>query len=246
MKHLLIALAFAIAVPLTAQDDDGYVMFQTILLTAKDGKGQELNAGLKSHNAKYHQEGAERVNVWGIRSGPRTGSLLWVKGPRTWTDMDTPLEADGHMDDWRANVAPNSDGGEWEYWRLLDGISYMPEDFSLGVIVIRYFNIKSQKWDNARRNWKSIIELYEDNGWDTGVQVYSNQANAGDGRDWMVVWHHENWASMDKSRGFWDQFEEEYGIDRREYFEGWGEIAEFKGMEIMELMKDLSVGSRDD
>ncbi len=246
MKHLLIVLAFAIAVPLTAQDDDGYVMFQTILLKAKDGKGQELNAGLKAHNAKYHQEGAESVDVWGIRSGPRAGSLMWVKGPRTWTDMDTPLEADGHMDDWRANVAPNSWPGEWGFWRMVRGLSYMPEDFDPGVIVVRYFDIKQNKWGNARRQMDSVVKLYEDNGWDIGFQVYNNSANAGDGRDWMIIWFHENWASMDKSRGFFNQFDEKYEIDRDEYFELWNEATEFKGMEIMELMKGLSVMGSDE
>jgi hypothetical protein len=245
MKHLLIALAFAIAVPITAQDD-GYVMFQTITLTAKDGKGQELNAGLKAHNAKYHQDGAESVNVWAVRSGPRTGKLLWVKGPRTWTDMDTPLEGDGHMDDWRANVTPNAHMGDWGFWRQLNGMSHMPEGFTPGIAVIRYFNIKNQKGDNARRHWNSIIQLYEDNEWDMGLQIYSNQTPSGDGREWMIIWFHENWASMDKNRGFFDQFDEKYGIDRSEFFEEWNEAADFKGLEMMELMKDLSVMGSDE
>ena len=241
MKNLLLILAFFISFQVTAQEeDDGYVMYQTILLTPKDGQGQQLRAGLKGHNDQFHQEGAQAVNVWQINSGPRFGSLLWVKGPLTWTDMDAPLEEGGHMDDWRANVAPNADLEVMEFWRMADGMNYSPEGFTPELIVMRYFDIKPQKGDNASDIWDSIFKLYQEKNWDTGLQIYSNQANAGDGRDWAILWFHENWASMDKDRDFFGAYEEMYGVDRGEFFERWDGASEYKGMEIMTLVPELS------
>lgn len=246
MKNLLFVFVLLISVQLGAQEDDGYVMFQTILLTPKDGAGQDLRAGIKAHNDKFHQEGAQAVNVWQISSGPNFGSLLWVKGPLTWTDMDTPLEADGHMDDWRANVTPHADLEAMEYWRILDDMSYMPDGFAPKMIQVRYFDIQQQKGNNARHLASTHLKLYQEKNMDMGLQVFSNQANAGDGRDWAMIWYHDSWASLDKDRNYWDTYEEMFGIDRREYFEGWNEATDYKGMEMMVLVPELSVAGSDE
>ena len=246
MKNLLFVLACLLTWQLGAQDDDSYVMFQTILITPNAGQGQQLRAGLQAHNDKYHQEGTQAVNVWQINSGPRFGSLLWVKGPLTWTDMDTDLEADGHMDDWRTHVAPYGKLEVMEFWRMLDGMSYMPEDFAPSMIQIRYFDIKNQKGDNSRHLVKSYMNILSEKNVDMGFQVFGNQANADDGRDWAMIWFHDGWSSLDKSRGVWDAYEEKYGMDSREYFESWNEFTDYSGMEIMTLIPELSVAGSDE
>ena len=245
MKHLLTVLACLLILPAFAQEDDGYIMYQSILLTAKDGHAQQLTQGVKAHNEKFHTEGAQSVNVWQINSGPRAGSMFWVKGPLTWTDMDTPLDTDGHMDDWWANVTPHAHMGEWNWWRLMDDMNYVPDGFEAGVAVVRYFDIKEDKWNNAVHIWETIFKLYRENNWDMALQIYTNQANSGNDWDWAIMWHHTNWASMDKNRGFFGKYEEMYGIDRDEFFEGWNEASEFMGMEIISLRKDLSVLDND-
>lgn len=229
-----------------AQDDD-YVMYQVLRLTPKAGHNKQLIEGLKSHNAKYHgEEGKEAVNVWNIMSGPRTGSMLWVKGPRTWSDFDNPLEADGHMDDWWANVDAHADVHEWEYWGLWDGMFYMPEGMQPKVVVVRTFDIEPEKNNNARHMWEASIKVYQENNWDMGLQIYRNWANAGDDRDMAVMWFHDSWASMDKDRNYWDKYEEMYNMERREYFENWRDISNFKGMEIWTLNEDLSWSANND
>ena len=120
MKKLLIPICLIISIHLTAQEDDGYVMYQTIQLKAKSGHQMDLREGLKAHNEKFHTEGSEAVSVWNIRSGP--GGLSWVKGPMTWSSLDTPLTED-HRADWQKNVAAHADVGEFGYWKLVDGDS---------------------------------------------------------------------------------------------------------------------------
>ena len=244
MKNYLLVLLCFITFSLLAQENDNsYVMYQSLVITPKPGHGQQLRQAVKVHNAQFHREGAQTVNVWSVNSGPRIGSLLWVKGPLTWTDMDTPLEANGHMDDWRDNIMTHGEIETMEFWRLADDMIYMPEGLTPGVMLVRYFDINQQKGDNARRIWKEMFDLYKEKNWDTGLQIFTNQANTGDGRDWAIIWYHENWASMDKQRQFWQHYEEMTGKDSREFFEEWDSVATFKGMELFTLVPELSAAS---
>ena len=246
MKHLFTLIAVTLVFVVNAQDDD-YVMFQVLRMSPQPGHAQQLTEGLKNHNAKYHgEEGSEAVNVWNIMSGPRTGSMLWVKGPRTWTDFDTPLEADGHMADWWDNIDPHAEMHEWEYWGLWQGMSYMPEGMQPKVIVVRTFDIKAQKNNNTRHIWEAMLKVYKDNNMDMGVQIYRNWVNAGDERDIAIMWFHDSWASMDRDRDFWDKYEDMFDMDSREFFENWQEVSNFKGMEIWTLNEDLSWSANQD
>ena len=243
MKNLLFIFSFFIAFPLLAQDDDNsYVMYRTMLLTPIHGHGQQLQEGLKAHNAKFHvEEGPYQVNVWSINSGARTGSLSWVQGPLTWTDFDTSIPGDKHMDDWRANVAPHAIRGEWEYWRLASEMSYMPEGLAPKLFQVRYFDIKNEKANNAREIFGRLFKAYKDNNLDIGMQVFTNQVNEDNGKDWAILWFHDSWASLDKDRDFVAKYEKMYGDDSwDEFFEVWREVADYTGMEIQVLQGELS------
>lgn len=241
MKKLTLLLILLITCQLSAQDDSAYVMYATIRLTPKSGHTEQLNDGLKAHNKKYHTEGAQQVNVWSIDSGPRAGSLVWVMGPMTWTDNDTPM-SDAHSADWTANVEPHSDMGEWEYWKLAEGMTYAPEGHSAKVMQIRWFEINENKGNNARHLFGTIIKAYKELNYDMGLHVFTNQANAGDGRDWGILWMHSNWASLDKDRDFVEKYNEMYGDDAwDEFWENWLDAANFKGMEFHSLLPELSV-----
>ncbi len=245
MKKLLFAIALFIAFQINAQDDMDYVMYSTIELTPKDGHYMELMEGLKAHNAKYHSEGWESVNVWNIVSGPRSGKLNWVMGPHTWTHLDKAME-DDHLKDWLKHVSAHAEMGEWGYWRLNSDLSYMPENFQTKLMFIRFFDIESQKGDNAEHLFSTIISTYKENKMDMGLQVFQNVADAGDGKEWAVIWYHDSYASMDKDRNFRDKYEKKYGDDSwAEFFEGWREATDFEGIEIQELMPDLGVAGGD-
>lgn len=244
MKNFLFLIAFFITWQMTAQDDEGYIMYQTIELTPKAGHFNEFMDGLKAHNSKYHTEGAETVNVWQIESGPRSGSVVWVKGPLTWTDYDTPM-TDDHMDDWMKNIDPHSDMGEWGHWRRSSTLTYTPEDYAPNVMRVRYFEIMDQKGNNAREVFGELIEVYKEHNMDVGVSVYYNQAPSGDGKEWGIVWGYPNWAAFDVDRDLWDKYEEKYDQDSREFFEQWREAAKFKGGEIRTLMKAVSAAGND-
>ena len=240
MKKLLIPLFLIISIHLNAQDDDGYVMFQTIQLKAYSGHQQQLRAGLKAHNEKFHTEGMETVSVWAVRSGPNATGMSWVKGPMTWSSLDTPLTED-HRDDWAKNVDAHAEVGEFAYWRLVEGMTYAPEGFKAAVMRIRWFDIKLGKADDAREIFGRIFEVYRQNKLDMGLHMYANQTPAGDGRELGILWQHDSWASMDRDRDWVAKYEAIHGKDSwSEYFRDWWEAVEFKGTQLNSLIPELS------
>lgn len=242
MKKFMTLLCFIFSFQLYAQDNNEYIMYQTIQLKAKAGHVDDLRDGLKAHNDKFHTGGSDAVSVWAIRSGPdAAGGFSWVKGPMTWTSMDKPLTG-GHMDDWQKNVAAHADVGEFGFWRLVDDMSYTPENFQVSVMRIRWFNIRPGKADNAREDISKLLEVYRQNNLDIGVYVFANQTAGEDGPDWGILWQHENWASMDQNNDFVAKFEALHGTGSwSEWFRDWTEeTVEFKGTQLNALIPELS------
>jgi hypothetical protein len=240
MKKLLIPLCLIISFHLTAQEDDGYVMYQTIQLKAKSGHQMDLREGLKAHNEKFHTGGSEAVSVWNIRSGPNATGISWVKGPMTWSSLDTPLTED-HRADWQKNVAAHADVGEFGYWRLVDGMTYAPEGFKANVMRIRWFAVKPGKADDAREIFERIFEVFRQNNLDMGLHVYSNETPGADGPNLGILWQHDSWASMDRDRDWVAKYEAIHGKDSwGEYFRDWREAVTFTGTQLNSLAPALS------
>lgn len=240
MKKLLIPFCFIISFHLSAQDND-YTMYQTIQLKVKPGHQEDFRKGMKAHNEKYHTGGSESVSVWSIRSGPEAaGGISWVKGPMTWSSLDTPL-AEDHMNDWQKNVAAHADVGEFGYWRLVDGMTYAPEGFQTKVMRIRWFTTKPGKWDDALEVFERVFEVFRQNNFDMGLHVYANQTPAGDNSYLGILWQHDSWASMDRDRDYVAKYEAMHGKDSwSEWFRDWEEAVEFDGTQLNSLIPELS------
>ena len=241
MKKLLIPLFLIISIHLAAQDDDGYVMFQTIQLKGHSGHQQQLREGLKAHNEKFHTGGSEAVSVWAIRSGPNAaGGISWVKGPLTWTSFDTPLTED-HRDDWQKNVAAHAEVGEFGYWRLVDGMTYEPEGFKAAVMRIRWFELKPGKQDDAQETFERIFELFRQENFDRAIHVFSNEAEWGDGRQWALLTQFSSWSSMDQDIDFTAKYEAIHGVGSwSEFFRDLDEATNWKGTQLNSLIPELS------
>ena len=151
------------------------------------------------------------------------------------------------MDDWRKNVTAHSELGQMEYWRLQDDISYWPEGMQPKLFQVRYFDIKQDKNNNARHIIGTLAKAYKDTNSDMGFQVYANQVNAENGREWALLWFHDSYASLDRQRDFINKYEEIFGNNSwNEFFEGWWDAAELTNMELHVLQEDLSVAGSND
>src|SRR5690606_30480792 len=89
MKKLILVM-FLLPMIAMAQDDKEYRIFESATLTPASDKVEELEAGLKAHNQKYHSSGDFGVRVFWIANGPNTGSYHWSMGSLPWSAMDNP------------------------------------------------------------------------------------------------------------------------------------------------------------
>ena len=101
--------------------------------------------------------------------------------------------------------------------------------------------LEACRGNNARHLFGTIIKAYKELNYDIGLHVFTNQANAGDERDWAILWMHDNWASLDKDRNFVEKYDEMFGDDAwDEFWENWQEATNFKGMEFHSFIPELS------
>lgn len=241
MKQFILFLAVLMAYPVMSQDSEVTMRFTSILLKPLQGHGPQLRAALKAHNEKYHTEGMDRVQVWAIRSGPRSGSLIWGMGPHNWAHMSAEQKP-GHMEDWRTNVNVHLESeGEFTYWTPMNNLSYIPEGHKSKVRHARYLQIKPNKANNARHLSETMHKVRQEINYDVSVTVAESYTDNGDDIDWVILWGHTDWASMDKDRKFRDAYENMYGRGSwEEFFEGWREATHQVKSEIHVLIEDLS------
>jgi hypothetical protein len=226
-----------------SQENDGYTMFTVISMKALQGHGSELRSNLKDHNAQFHTEGSKRVSTWAVISGPNIGDLLWSMGPMTYSEMDETQDPK-HWDHWRDKVMAHANANSRTFWRLNPKLSYAPEDFQPAMQIARYFNFKEGKRDEAMHTFSSLMGVYKDLD-DMACHVFTNPY-PGDGEpDMVILWQHESFASLDKNRKVWDQYEKKYEMDGDDFFDNWRLFTEFKGAELHRLIPELSSGNED-
>ncbi|TBN05597.1 hypothetical protein EYD45_04800 [Hyunsoonleella flava] len=228
---LLAIVFFGSNLKSNAQDDSqDYTMFESIMLTPDYKDLKTLGDNMRSHNAKYHKDGAHRAIVYNISTGPNAGSFIWMMGPTTYTHLDTRPSDDGHDEDWRDNVMPFIKKIETvEFWRMDDKLSnleMMDGDISkTPVIFVRYHEIKNGEIPGALQFLdyvsKTIKAMDGDNPWG----VYVNEFRQGDlGRHIATVGFMKNWAEMDEeSNNFKGTFEKVHGKEKWEFFLDLGE-----------------------
>jgi len=242
MKKPLLLSAILIAVSGFSYGQADYIMWESIYLKPKTENLKELGANMKAHNDKYHSQDPYRASVWSVTTGPRSGGMVWFMGPCTFSDLDNRPAGGGHDEDWRDNVMPHisdvSDGG---YWRLMEGFSYQPENFTPKVMWILYIDVKRQKWDEFKHLMTTIMKNYETNKFSNSMSLYENVANDGSGKDAAIVWQYQKYADLDKNQEFNKKYEEIYGDNSwRDFMEAVNDYTEGTQEEMMEVMPALS------
>ena len=127
-----------------------------------------------------------------------------------------------------------------------DDLTYSPENFQASVMRIRWFNVKTDKYDDAREIFERVFEVYRQNNFDIGLHLFWNQTPDADGPHLAILWQHTDWASMDKNREWVAKYEAVHGKDSwSEYFRDQSEAVEFQGTQLNVLNSELSTPSPD-
>jgi len=204
------ALLFASASILMAQED--YKMWATELLQPKLDKVETFEKNLAEHNKKFHNEGNKKVSVWYIMSGSNSGKYMTAMGPLTFTDFDSFQHSKAHDDDWNNNVLPYvKTESDFEFWRLRDEYSYVPEGSMTGKEIFRVHDIKPFQYYRFKALMEKIDRVHEEQGGDNYFLVYTSEFESNSHRDVAVSFGLKTWSELDNNSKFSEKYEKVFG-----------------------------------
>ena len=196
----LALLSGALMIPHALAGQD-YTQYETQYLKVLPGHGEQFESALAEHNQRFHAQGPYTAVVDYIVTGPRSGQLLWIMGPATFTSLDGRPTGDPHDSDWSNEVLAHAESHSNEYWRRNDNLSSprpASDNTVRPVLRTRFFEVA----DNALflKTQAQIEEVVATMG-ATGRSFYRRQFAHRDGRDWALVTSYENWAELDEAVG---------------------------------------------
>ena len=220
----VIAMVFAAALTVNAQEDKSYTMWQSVMLTPDNSNLKALGDSMRAHNMKYHQEGPYRATVFMITTGPNAGNLVWMMGPLTFSDNDNRPSDGGHDEDWGDNVMKYVKKIHTiEYWTQNDELSntgMLDGDSSkYPLIFVRYGEVEKGHGSSLDMFYgmisKTVKAMEGVNPWG----LYYNEFRQGDlGRHVASVSFYKNWTDFDNDKKFKKTFIEVHGEDKWEAF----------------------------
>ena len=202
---LLVLLCCAAIHGLQAQEPAAppYTMFTNLELRVMPGHYEDFGWGMRDHNANFHAESPNRVNVWRVVSGPRAGALISSEGPMTLSDMDRQM-SDEHGDHWRRAVLSHTLEGLQgiKFWVRMDDLS-SPADHMQPILRIRFRTVKPGQMEAATA-WlgqlSAVVNSWEDKPF--GFQVFRNRfAQGTTGPSFANVNSYDDWTTMDNIQG---------------------------------------------
>lgn len=231
MKKLFY-LFLLVPVFLFAQEASEGLVIENGMITAHPAKISEFEAGVAAHNKKYHADPTYGARVYTISNGQNVGKYMWVMGPLPWSAFDDRPAAEGHDEDWNANVAPYMLAeGDQTYWKFHPEFSNFPADFDLKYISVFMVDFKRFKFPQMieilTKVKKVRMEKYAD--WPYGV--YTNEMpDDWDGRDMAFVDFFNTSSWMGREDTFPQDFNAVHG--------------EGSFMEFLKMVEDATNGSR--
>lgn len=176
-----------------------YTMFETVYMEVDKDKMAEFEAGMKEHNKKYHNKAPFLAEVWAVRTGARAGSLVWMKGPLTFADLDNEA-GEGHGKHWREKVIANcASTGPTEYWKQKDEFVKNPTKQN-PIVHVRFLEVNSENGQGFRIDglFKQMTETVKAMPGDSFWGIYENEFRQGkQGRHFSVVTGYDKWGELD-------------------------------------------------
>lgn len=221
MKNLLLPILLALIsfcflsnAALAQNEKKSYSMVETIYLDIDKSKSEAFEKGMIEHNKKYHSKEPYEARVWAVRTGPRSGSLVWMKGPLTFNDLDNEPDDDGHGKDWRENVTNNcSSTSPTEYWKLKDQFTKASTK-QQPIVYVRFLEVNIEDKQGYRMDdlFKKMTETVKAIEGDSFMGVYENLFRQGKmGRHFAIVRGLDKWSELDDNETFRKTFEKVHG-----------------------------------
>lgn len=241
MKKLICTLLLLPLLAL-AQTNEGLVI-ENVMLTVNPEKIMEFEAGIATHNKKFHADGPYGARVYNVLNGKNAGKYMLIMGPLPWSAMDARPSNQEHTDDNNKNINKYlTSEVEVNYMKMHPELSNFSKDFEINKVSVFMIDVKRFKGqDFIEKVLKKVAKVYKEKMPDQIYGVYSNEMNNMDGMDfgWVDFFDSSSWLGREDK--FMQYFEEVHGSGSFSKF-----IADVEATtdgdrtEIWTLRKDLS------
>ena len=125
MKKIILTLIFIFPLTTIFSQDDSKQVWRVWYMTAKDGKGKQLERGMADHVEKFHPAGGWPEYFFEVISGPNAGSFMGFSGPHSWKSFDERVRSQGDIDHFNKFILPYSDNknNSIDFWVHLPDVS---------------------------------------------------------------------------------------------------------------------------
>lgn len=226
-----------------SQSNGSYTVTENGMIIANPEFINEFEAGVASHNNKYHTDGQYGSRIYLINNGPDYGKYLWVMGPIPWSAFDDRPQQEGHEEDWNKKIEPYTlTGGIQNYWRFYPDLSNFPKDFNIKKAKVDIYDVKRFKKDEALTLMNKVKRVMREKYQDDSYGVYYNEfPSEMDGNDLMVVSFYQDSGWLGQPKDFSIKYEEVFGkgtFDK--FFKDWESVTNGKQSELWSFREDLS------
>ncbi len=241
MKKLLCTLLLLPILTL-AQTNEALVI-ENVMLTVNPEKIVEFEAGIASHNKKFHSDGPYGARVYNVLNGKNAGKYMLIMGPLPWSAMDGRPSSKEHTDDNNNNINKYlTPEVEVNYMKMHPELSNFSKDFEINKVSVFMIDVKRNKFmEFMDKVVNKVVKTYKEKMPDEIYGIYSNTMNNMDGMDFAWVDFFDNSSWLGREDKFLQYFEEVHGAGSFSQFLADVEATtDGERTEIWTLRKDLS------
>lgn len=220
-----------------------YSVFENGLITANPTQVKQFEAGMASHNKKYHSDDVYGARVYTVNNGPNVGKYMWVMGPLPWSAFDNRPAQEGHDDDWNNNViAYATSEGNQTYWKYEAALSSISKDFTVKNMLLDFYDVKRFKGKNALELLGKIKKVMTDKFPNEIYGIYTNEfPSTKEGRDIAYISFYDKSSWLGEDREFAKKYDEVHGNGSFETFlKDWEAVTEGSESELWNYSTALS------
>ncbi len=238
---LVVLSLLLLALPVLAQEEKGTIA-RIAFFRAKPGMQQQLEEGLKKHNAWHKAQNDPWARVmWSYISGEETGMYGRGSFGRKWEDFDNPpVDQEAHEADVVENILPYvAPGAQWRFYEFLPKLN-KPLGTPAAMSEIVVFRVRYGKSAEFADLIKKFHEASEKTNWPVHYE-WHRLVNGGPGPEYVLVLPHENWASLKgPEKPFPAMLAEAVGQEEAEaLLERWRKVVKSESSSLARNRRDL-------
>jgi hypothetical protein len=210
-KQIGILLTF-MGIAIMSFSQVNYAMFETMYLTPKQNKSEDLKKGLIAHNQQWHMQELYKVWMYEVLLGEHEGQWLWAMGPCTFSNLDMRPDDAEHNQDWEKNVDPYVEKYSGTgYWKVNEKLSYPQEKTDYKMIDLTFYKVKPGQVYRFEEIFKKVVEVYKETKYPYPMYYYESQFGMGNYPEIVVQWQFDKWEYFDSFANFKKSYEQVFG-----------------------------------